>query len=496
MSMQSGALYIRVSTGKQEELSPDAQKRLLLDYAKRNQIYVSDQYIYQEDGISGRKAEKRPQFINMIAAAKSSEHPFDVILVWKYSRFARNQEESIVYKAMLKRENVDVVSVSEPISDDPFGTLIERIIEWMDEYYSIRLSGEVTRGMTENALRGNYQCSPPLGYKIPYRHAVPQIVPEKAEIVKLIFDLYTEQNMGQLAITRYLNEHGYKTRNEKTFARRQVNYILSNPFYCGKVVWNKRKNGNEGFNDESDWIIRDGQHEPIITVEQFEQAKQKMSSSAPVRKHQKPPEMCHHWLSGITKCVYCGGSLLAHTVHDKKYGRDYVNFHCANVNRGRCNAPRYSIAERKLAPVILDSLESTLDSGEVAFSKRRVHSGSPGEYDRIKSNLKELAKKEARIKEAYRNGIDTIDEYRDNKAILSQERERLKALLSSMEPASDNMITEADKEEMLARIRNFFDMVQNDKVSVVTKNAAAKTIFERIDCDIANNHYDIFFFLS
>ena len=76
-----------------------------------------------------------------------------MILVWKYSRFARNQEESIVYKSMLKKDHVEVISISEPLVDGPFGSLIERIIEWMDEYYSIRLSGEVLRGMKEKALR-------------------------------------------------------------------------------------------------------------------------------------------------------------------------------------------------------------------------------------------------------------------------------------------------------------------------------------------------------
>ena len=96
--------------------------------------------VFFELGISGRKADKRPEFQKMIGLAKSSDHPVDVILVWKFSRFARNQEESIVYKSLLRKQsNVDVVSVSEPLIDGPFGSLIERIIEWMDEYYSIRL---------------------------------------------------------------------------------------------------------------------------------------------------------------------------------------------------------------------------------------------------------------------------------------------------------------------------------------------------------------------
>ena len=131
--LHMGALYIRVSTHEQDELSPDAQKRLLLDYAKSNGIVVQKDAVFVES-VSGRNVKKRKEFQRMIAQAKSPEHPYDVILVWKFSRFARNQEESIVYKSMLKKDRVDVISVSEPVIDGPFGSLIERIIEWMDEY--------------------------------------------------------------------------------------------------------------------------------------------------------------------------------------------------------------------------------------------------------------------------------------------------------------------------------------------------------------------------
>ena len=99
--IKTAAAYIRVSTDRQEELSPDAQKRELKNYAKKNGILITD--FYQDDGISGRTAEKRPEFQKMISLAKSQEHPYDYILVWKYSRFARNQEESIVYKSLLRK---------------------------------------------------------------------------------------------------------------------------------------------------------------------------------------------------------------------------------------------------------------------------------------------------------------------------------------------------------------------------------------------------------
>ena len=72
--------YIRVSTDKQEELSPDAQKRLVIDYAKKNNMLLTNDNIYVENGISGKKADKRPEFMKMIGMAKSKEHPYDFFM--------------------------------------------------------------------------------------------------------------------------------------------------------------------------------------------------------------------------------------------------------------------------------------------------------------------------------------------------------------------------------------------------------------------------------
>lgn len=150
---KTAAAYIRVSSERQDEYSPDSQKKLIREYAKKNNIEVPEELIFFDDGISAKTATKRTQFNRMIALAKEKEPPFDSILVWKFSRFARNQEESIVYKNILRKKGIQVISISEPIIDSPFGDLIERIIEWMDEYYLINLSTEVKRGMTEKLSR-------------------------------------------------------------------------------------------------------------------------------------------------------------------------------------------------------------------------------------------------------------------------------------------------------------------------------------------------------
>lgn len=164
--MKYAAAYIRVSDDRQDEYSPDSQLKLIREYAGRNGYCVPDEYVFYDDGISGRSVKKRKAFNDMIAFAKSKEHPFQAILVWKFSRFARNQEESIVYKSMLRRIGVSVISISETIDDSPFAPLIERIIEFMDEYYSTRLSQEVTRGMTEKASRGEAMSAGAFGYDL------------------------------------------------------------------------------------------------------------------------------------------------------------------------------------------------------------------------------------------------------------------------------------------------------------------------------------------
>ena len=96
--MKTAAAYIRVSDERQDEFSPDSQLKLIREYCKKNEIDLPDELVFYDDGISAKSTKNRTQFNNMIALAKQKEKPFQMILVWKFSRFARNQEESIVYK--------------------------------------------------------------------------------------------------------------------------------------------------------------------------------------------------------------------------------------------------------------------------------------------------------------------------------------------------------------------------------------------------------------
>ena len=488
METKYGYGYVRVSTDKQEELSPDSQAKLLKDFAHKNGIIISK--IFYELGVSGRKAEKRPEFQKMIAMAKSSDHPVDAILVWKFSRFARNQEESIVYKSLLKKKhNVDVISVSEPLVDGPFGSLIERIIEWMDEYYSVRLSGEVTRGMTEKAKRGGYQARPPLGYRIAERGKPPVIVEEEAEIIRIIFQKYALEGMGMFDIARYLNLCGFKTSHGKEFERRSVEYILENPTYCGMIRWNRTVNETNEIRPKDEWIIADGQQPAIISKELFDRAAARRNMEYKPRGS-RPSSTYRHWLSGLVKCPVCGRTMIAKKIVNGK--RTYCYFVCYGYSKGKCLA-KNSISSLKLAPAILQSLKDVLNNQQLSFRYIQPEpETAPDLSDILLDQLKRIDEKLDRIKEAYRNGVDTLEEYKENKALVQNEKQLLEKQLVEL-PAQDSESDQAES-ALLDRVKNVYEIVNSESVDDVTKNEILKSIIEKIVYNKEKDTLEVYYY--
>ena len=489
--MRIAAAYIRVSTHMQEELSPDAQRRLLGEYAKRNGMILSNEFIFMDKGISGKKAEKRPDCMKMISMAKQKPAPFDVILVWKFSRFARNQEESIVYKSLLRRQcGIDVLSVSEPLVDGPFGSLIERIIEWMDEFYSIRLGEDVTRGMVENAMRGNFQSSPALGYQVVRKGELPKKVPEESRPVEIAFKKFVYSSMGFLEIARHLNSLGYRTKKGKLFEARGVKYILMNPIYKGWLRWNYR-NPDGTKKSKDDWIIvKVPKLEPTVSEELWDAANERIQlMSKIIVKKSKPSSVKRHWLSGLIKCSACDRSLSTSVHTDKRYGRTYINFQCYGYLKGKCSIS-HQVSEKKIVPIVLSMLKEDSLKKEVPF-EILTNTKSSDEISIIKMQLDKIELKELRIKEAYRNGIDTLDEYRENKNILSMERSSLQDKLESLSVPEEEI-----KADMPNRIKSVYDIVSSESTTKDEKYAAINSIVKKIIYRKSDGEIDIYYYYS
>ena len=327
--MKIAAAYIRVSTEGQDEYSPDSQLKLVREYAKKNDYIVPNDYIFYDDGISAKSVKKRTQFNNMIAIAKDKSHPIDAILVWKFSRFARNQEESIDYKSLLKKNNVSVISISEFIDEyNPFGTLIERIIEWMDEYYLIRLSGEVKRGMLEKFSRGQIVNAPPIGYSLKNGNYVPD---ENSPLIQRIFEMFVS-HMGYRTIANQLNSEGLRTLQGNKFENRTIEYIIRNPVYIGKLRWTPGGKGSQShYHSDAEVMTVNGTHQPIISSELWEQAQTIVEDTKKTYSKYTRNEAVKNefMLRGLVHCSNCGATL----VLNKRYSA----LQCHRYARGQCS---------------------------------------------------------------------------------------------------------------------------------------------------------------
>ena len=481
--LEIGAAYIRVSTDDQAELSPDAQLRMILDAAKADGFVIPKEYIFEEKrGISGRKAENRPEFQRMIAIAKSQKPaPFKRLYLWKFSRFARNQEESTFYKGILRKKcEIEIKSVSEPIAEGMFGRLIETIIEWFDEYYSFNLSGEVLRGMTEKALREGYQSSPALGYKAA-GEGRPFLIDETTyPAVEYIFrTFYGGKDMT--ATARAANALGYRTRRGNPFDRRAVCRILTNRFYAGEVMWNG--------------IAFHGSHEirPFVSSV-FDEVQQRITAEYRPRKRREASANAH-WLSGLLTCSVCGGSLGFNRSSDPKKRPDF--FQCwkyaKGIHPGSCSVSA-SIAEK----TVLRSLEEAMEQHYLDCEYiPRTEEEATGEELALREALERGEIKERRIREAYENEIDTLEEYRQNKSRLKAEKEQLTASLQKLLAKADMTAgAKPSQEEIMQKVSNVYEILMDPEIDYERKGNALRSICKKIVLDRETRHFTFFYYTS
>lgn len=466
--MKLGAAYIRVSTAEQAELSPDSQLKMIMDYAKHNNIILSNDHIYSDEGISGRNAEKRPAFQKMISMAKQKPRPFDVILVWKFSRFARNREDSIVYKSMLRKQcGIDVISISEPMGEDNTAVLMEALFEAMDEYYSLNLAQEVKRGMHEKISRGGIIGKPPLGYIVKDGIFVPE--PQEAEIVKGIFEDYL-RGVPIIQIAINLNALGVTSKNGKLFNTSRIRYILSNPVYIGKLQYSLNSKDLDG--------IVNGQHLPIISDEMYEAVQNKLSKTRSHYPKNYKRTKTDYYFKGLVRCSNCGATLVRG--HER-----YLQ--CCKYARGQCEVS-HNIKIDKLKEITLDALQQVmLPQATINFVPNDAMPKSNPKNNGISLQLRKEYQKLERINYAFEEGIDTIDEYKTKKAKILATIDTLKSMLAEAEPPT------ASIDNFKMAVSKVLSIISDPTVSPHIYNEALYSVVDKIVFDRRKNTFDFFY---
>ena len=476
--MKIAAAYIRVSTEEQTELSPDSQVKLIREYAKKNDFIVPDEFIFHDDGISGRTTAKRPGFNRMIGTAKLKPKPFDAILLWKFSRFARNREDSIVYKSMLRKLGIEVISISENVGDDKMSVLIEAMIEAMDEYYSINLAEEVKRGMLEKISRGQIVNAPPIGYTLKDGQYIPD---ENTPLIQRIFDMFLS-GQGYKTIANKLNDEGYTTMKGNLFENRTIEYIIRNPVYAGKLRWTPGGGGSRShYRTDKEVLVVDGEHKPIIDPKVWEQA-QKRAKELKQRHTAYSREVSvkyDYMLRGLVRCSNCGCTLV----------NSAGGLQCHSYAKGKCNQSHY-ISYAKINESVLSGLRNALNSTEINIEYRTYNTIT------VSDNTDQLLSREyeklERVKEAYAAGIDTLEEYKANKAKISEQIDNIK----KRKPTKVKKRSFEEAYHSLCQsIESFLEMADDPEASPKALNETLKTFVSKIVFSKPDNKVTIFYYI-
>jgi len=396
--------YIRVSTEDQTEYSPDAQLDAIKKYCEAKGYTLLNEHVYSDEGKSGRVAEKRPAFMKMVANAKKKPKPFDVILVHKFDRFARNRTDSAVYKSILQKEcGITVISVTETIDNNKMSIIMESMLDALAEYYSVNLSEEVKKGMTQKALRGEPLTIAPFGYKMVNKKLIQNN--EEAIYVKYIFDEFL-QGKSYRKLAEDLNKKEITTHKGNKFETRTIEYILGNPVYCGYIRWNPTQRTRRNYS-HPDILIVKGEHTPIISKEIYTASLNRIETlkrlNAPYNKNAAKKS---HPLSGLMRCAECGAAM----VNNNGY------FVCSGYVRGKCY-PRNSIKADIIYKKIINKISSDFNHKYTfGFCQKKLE-------DDNQEIINQLEIKLSRAKDAYLNGVDTLEEYMQNKSKIHSEIE-------------------------------------------------------------------------
>lgn len=332
-------IYARYSPGpNQRDESIEGQVRECKEVAKRHGLMVIHEYI--DKRLSGTNDE-RPSFQRMLRDADRGL--FDVVIVWKNDRFARNRYDSAIYKQRLKKCGVKLMYAKEHIPDGPEGIILESMLEGMAEYYSANLSQNIRRGQRENGLEGKFiGGSIPLGYQLDKEKRF-VIDKEKAPLIREIFKRYIDGE-SVIRICDDLNARGHLTAKGNKFNRSSLHRILANEKYIGVYRF-----------DEIELLDKVPR---IISDEEFAAAQKRSERN---KRSQRAPQEVHveFMLTGKVFCGYCGEPMSG-THGTSKTGAKHYYYQCNGRKNHRGNCKKQPIKKDKLEAAVIDCVVNNI----------------------------------------------------------------------------------------------------------------------------------------
>ena len=436
-------IYARYSSDSQREESIEGQLRENKAFAEKNGIEIIGTYI---DRALSAKTDNRPEFRKMID--DSSKGLFDLVIVWKLDRFARNRYDSAFYKATLKKNNVKVVSATENISEGADGVLLEAILEGFAEYYSAELAEKIKRGLTENAIK--LRCNgvrAPIGYYIDGdKHF--QIDEDTAPIIKDIFALYNDGKKIS-EIVEIMKSRGVTNRG---------NFMNYNAIF--RILTNRKYIGEYKFGD---FVVPKG-IPALIDDGLFNAVQERM------KRNKKAPAMHRSEDDYIlTTHLFCGkcGAMMTGEIGTSHTSTKYRYYKCNQAKKKKCEKKtvRKEWIENYVINTIFEFLSDDSAIEELAERVYRFQELESAESVLLKSQLAEVQFKLKNLTEALALGIysDTTKQMLDE---LEAQKKNIEADMIQLEIRNPVI----PKEQIAFALYNYrkLDMsVQSDRQKLI-----------------------------
>ena len=335
-------IYARYSSDNQREESIEGQLRECTAFAEKNGITILRHYI---DRAFSAKTDNRPEFQNMIK--DSGKKLFDMVIVWKLDRFARNRYDSARYKALLKKNGVKVVSATEVISEGAEGIILESVLEGYAEYYSADLAEKVVRGMTDNALKAKFNGGTvPIGYVIDEEQHF-QLNPQTAPFVLEAYKMY---NSGSTLteIRDWLNEHNVTTTLGKPITYNTIQHMMRNRRYIGEYKFHE--------------IVLPDAIPAIVPIELFNSVQEKLEANkkAPARHKAEDDYL-------LTTKIFCGhcGAYMCGESGTSRTGVVHHYYKCVSVKKKRAECNKKPVKKNWIEDIVVKNTMDMVTSDEM-----------------------------------------------------------------------------------------------------------------------------------
>ena len=381
-------IYGRFSSHKQQELSIEAQIDICREYAEKHNITVVGEYV---DRARSARTENRADFRRLIRDACTGV--VVCVLVWRYDGFFGDRAESALYRKQLEAAGVHLISVTEFIPDGSAGVITQGMIETVAEYFSAKLSEDVTRGMNKAAQHCQITGGASLGYR-PGPNKRWQIDPVGAELVKRCFEWYDSgKSMGELA--DHFNKEGHKTAKGNSFNKSSFTTILRNKKYIGIYEY-------DGTVSIAGGVPR------IIEDDLFFRVQRKLDAN----RHRPGAYKAEvpYLLSGKLFCGKCGSPMTG-TAGTGKSGVRHYYYICNNRRAKKCD--KKNVRLDLIEEVVLQSALDVLTDDNISYISAEVerrcseNSGNKALVASLRVQLTEVEKQLKNIGNAIAQGIIT-----------------------------------------------------------------------------------------